>query len=481
MVPVADATDSYSIHTTPASGINKTSAVPTLLSLSLQLFSFHLLMSNSSRSSNQNARARQTRAQAEAELFKYDDSANLCMLETSPVSGAERWVQLTRPVTRSACRNPSASSIHSQSNTHSNTHSSGHSHIHSTPEPTHKLPTPRFEPEISDDQGPDLTDDQEDEGVDLVPEPDDLLPAPAIRKRVFETVINKNMRRRRGKVVSDPDPDDSASESRIDWWKLLLLMVAAAALISIISAGLWCCFSFEPIQVIPVKEPEAIVVTPAPVQQLVINAQSAAERQAEEERIKKLEREVERLKYELRLIGADKTGMADYALESVGGQVIGTRCSQTYKPNNEKWSLFGVTVYSTAKSPRTVIQPGVEPGNCWAFAGTTGFLVLKLARPIRITAVTYEHTPRDLVPSGDISSAPRDFTIIGLSSEEDEAGEILGHFTFVSSGESLQTFTLGYPTRKVYQFVELRIDTNSGNKDFTCLYRFRVHGVEPVI
>ena len=111
-------------------------------------------MSNTPRSSN--ARARQTRAQAEAELFKYDDSANLCKLETSPVSGAERWVQMNR-VTRSACRSPASSSIHSH-------HSQSHSHTHSTPEPTHKLPTPPFEPEISDDQGPDLTDDQEDEG-----------------------------------------------------------------------------------------------------------------------------------------------------------------------------------------------------------------------------------------------------------------------------------------------------------------------------
>lgn len=61
--------------------------------------------------------------------------------------------------------------------------------------------------------------------------------------------------------------------------------------------------------------------------------------------------------------------------------------------------------------PSSDLKPDVHPGNCWAFRGSRGFVAIRLSMPIFPTAVTLEHTPRALSPSGKMHSAPRDFSI----------------------------------------------------------------------
>lgn len=56
-------------------------------------------------------------------------------------------------------------------------------------------------------------------------------------------------------------------------------------------------------------------------------------------------------------------------------------------------------------------QPNVHPGNCWAFQGSTGFLVIRLSMSILPTAFSLEHIPKALAPSGTLRSAPRDFRV----------------------------------------------------------------------
>ncbi|XP_018601553.1 SUN domain-containing protein 2-like [Scleropages formosus] len=182
----------------------------------------------------------------------------------------------------------------------------------------------------------------------------------------------------------------------------------------------------------------------------------------------------------LRLFHADGIGMADYALESSGGSVINTRCSKTYTTRTTCISLFGIPLWYQSESPRTVIQPDVYPGKCWAFQGSEGFLVISLSYPIQITHVTLEHLPKVLSPTGHIDSAPRDFSVYGMSAdkEDTEEGALLGTFTYDQDGEPVQTFRLSDndSTQQVYQKVELRILSNWGHLEFTCIYRFRVHG-----
>ncbi|XP_060141343.1 SUN domain-containing protein 1 isoform X12 [Globicephala melas] len=181
----------------------------------------------------------------------------------------------------------------------------------------------------------------------------------------------------------------------------------------------------------------------------------------------------------LRLYSQDKTGMVDFALESGGGSILSTRCSETYETKTALISLFGVPLWYFSQSPRVAIQPDIYPGNCWAFRGSQGYLVVRLSMKIHPTTFTLEHIPRTLSPTGNITSAPKDFAVYGLENEYQEEGQLLGQFTYDQEGESLQMFSAPKRPERAFQIVELRIFSNWGHPEYTCLYRFRVHG-EPI-
>ncbi|XP_043834461.1 SUN domain-containing protein 1 isoform X13 [Dromiciops gliroides] len=178
----------------------------------------------------------------------------------------------------------------------------------------------------------------------------------------------------------------------------------------------------------------------------------------------------------LKLYSQDKTGMVDFALESGGGSILSTRCSETYETQTALISVFGIPLWYHSQSPRIVIQPDIYPGNCWAFKGSQGYLVVRLSMMIYPTAFTIEHIPKTLSPTGNITSAPKDFSVYGLDSEYQEEGMLLGQFVYDQEGESLQIFQAMKSPGKAFQIVELRIFSNWGHPEYTCLYRFRVHG-----
>ncbi|NXU48610.1 SUN2 protein, partial [Turnix velox] len=177
----------------------------------------------------------------------------------------------------------------------------------------------------------------------------------------------------------------------------------------------------------------------------------------------------------LKRYSEDRVGMVDYALESAGASVINTRCSETYR-TWKALSLFGIPLWYHSQSPRVILQPDVNPGNCWAFRGSLGFAVIRLASVIRPTAVTLEHIPKALSPQGTIPSAPKDFAVYGLKEESEEEGLLLGQFTYNHDGNAIQTFFLEGDDVGTYQLVELRVLSNWGHPEYTCIYRFRVHG-----
>lgn len=178
----------------------------------------------------------------------------------------------------------------------------------------------------------------------------------------------------------------------------------------------------------------------------------------------------------LRLFSEDRTGLADYALESGGGSILSTRCSETYETKAALLSLFGVPLCYLSQSPRAVIQPDVHPGNCWAFRGSTGFLVIRLSMRVLPSAFTLEHIPKALAPSGTLHSAPRDFAVYGLANESQERGKLLGTYTYDQDGDALQTFAVSEENGEAFQIIEVQVLSNWGHEEYTCMYRFRVHG-----
>ncbi|NXS56737.1 SUN2 protein, partial [Brachypteracias leptosomus] len=178
----------------------------------------------------------------------------------------------------------------------------------------------------------------------------------------------------------------------------------------------------------------------------------------------------------LKRYSEDRVGMADYALESAGASVISTRCSETYEMRTALLSMFGIPLWYQSQSPRVILQPDVNPGNCWAFRGSQGFAIIRLSDIIHPTAVTLEHIPKALSPQGTIPSAPKDFAVYGLKEEREEEGHLLGQFTYNHNGDPIQTFYLTGHGMGTYQLVELRVLSNWGHPEYTCIYRFRVHG-----
>ncbi|XP_026206311.1 SUN domain-containing protein 1-like isoform X2 [Anabas testudineus] len=206
------------------------------------------------------------------------------------------------------------------------------------------------------------------------------------------------------------------------------------------------------------------------VREAVLNTTAAAGASVTQEDVHMI------VKNALRVFSQDRTGLADYALESGGGSILSTRCSETYETKAALLSLFGVPLWYFSQSPRAVIQPDVHPGNCWAFRGSTGFLVIRLSMMILPTAFSLEHIPKSLTPSGTLLSAPRDFGVYGLDDENQERGKLLGTYTYDEDGEALQTFPVTEENDRAFQIIEVQVLSNWGHEEYTCMYRFRVHG-----
>jgi len=180
---------------------------------------------------------------------------------------------------------------------------------------------------------------------------------------------------------------------------------------------------------------------------------------------------------QFRRYDADRTGMADYALESSGGSVISTRCTVQYEEKSRTEKIFGIPLWFSSYSPRSVIQRkgyGTSAGECWAFVGPHGYLTMQLSRRINVTAISYEHLPIELSPEGHIRTAPKNFLIWSFQ-DLNTKSQLLGNFTYDSNGEPLQMFPVQQVDPLFTPIIELETLSNHG-ANVTCLYRLRVHG-----
>ena len=73
-----------------------------------------------------------------------------------------------------------------------------------------------------------------------------------------------------------------------------------------------------------------------------------------------------------------------------------------------------VMSWDASNPPETLLQRpsfGINGGECWAVGGLQAYIVIQLAHRINVTAVSYEHLPRELSHSGNMDSAPKVFTV----------------------------------------------------------------------
>ncbi|CAK6984729.1 uncharacterized protein LOC128381804, partial [Scomber scombrus] len=64
----------------------------------------------------------------------------------------------------------------------------------------------------------------------------------------------------------------------------------------------------------------------------------------------------------------------------------------------------------------------------------------------------------------------------GLDDERQEKGKLLGSFTYDEDGEALQTYSVTEENEQTFQIIEVQVLSNWGHPEYTCMYRFRVHG-----
>ncbi|WFD35862.1 hypothetical protein MCUN1_002730 [Malassezia cuniculi] len=220
---------------------------------------------------------------------------------------------------------------------------------------------------------------------------------------------------------------------------------------------------------------------------------------------------------------ADQIGRADYAQYSAGARVVPSLTSATHEIFTGSYNFVNVLasviplpqLSAIANSANTVrgrvpvvaLHQDTSPGMCWPFSGTHGELGIRLVRRIHITAITIDHVPRSIALDGG-ASAPRDMEAWGIletdaeiqqlqrwrrnrarSSEDSDpipvapspAHVFLGAFTYDASAgaPAVQTFPItgeaamaGIPLRTI----QVSFLSNHGLREFTCVYRVRVHG-----
>ncbi|KAG0246626.1 hypothetical protein B0O80DRAFT_424082 [Mortierella sp. GBAus27b] len=223
---------------------------------------------------------------------------------------------------------------------------------------------------------------------------------------------------------------------------------------------------------------------------------------------------------------ADAIGKPDFALWSAGGRIIPLLTSPSYyqevKPTI--WGQLGLKYL--VKLPRRenpsekAIQPDVHAGECWAMQGRDGQLGVRLAREIYVEEVTIEHADPSVVL--DTNSAPKELEIWGIGADEGtelaasndpirkagqqqqqqqqklgsgntnkegsqwregipwEGATLLTTIRYdTEGGKPRQTFSIPLSKQtNPSMAVVVRVKSNWGHPNYTCLYRVRVHGHE---
>lgn len=197
----------------------------------------------------------------------------------------------------------------------------------------------------------------------------------------------------------------------------------------------------------------------------------------------------------------------NYFSPGLGAIVDPTMSSQTFL-NHQNLLLKVARFASLAQTigvvpqrnpPKYALTKWDEPGDCWCSAPTTSKtpsaaqLAVTLARPMYPKQVTIEHIPKSMVPTGNLSSAPRSMELWVQTDKpvnpyyshrlvecqgapELEGWKCLGSFRYnVHASNHLQTFDLAAEPAEAVTRAIVRVTRNWG-ADHTCLYQVRLHG-----
>ncbi|XP_051044209.1 sperm-associated antigen 4 protein isoform X1 [Phodopus roborovskii] len=257
-------------------------------------------------------------------------------------------------------------------------------------------------------------------------------------------------------------------------------LFTAVSLLSVFLAALWwgLLYLVPPLE----NEPKETLTLSQYHQRVHSQGQQLQQLQAE---LNKLHKEVssvraahsERVaKLVFQRLNEDFVRKPDYALSSVGASIDLEKTSSDYEDTNTVYFWNRLSFWNYARPPSVILEPDVFPGNCWAFEGDQGQVVIRLPGHVQLSDITLQHPPPTVAHTGGASSAPRDFAVFGLQAD-DETEVFLGKFIFDVQKSEIQTFHLQNDPPSAFPKVKIQILSNWGHPRFTCLYRVRAHGV----
>ncbi|XP_052582002.1 sperm-associated antigen 4 protein isoform X3 [Peromyscus californicus insignis] len=257
-------------------------------------------------------------------------------------------------------------------------------------------------------------------------------------------------------------------------------LFTTASLLSVFLAALWwgLLYLVPPLE----NEPKEMLTLSQYHQRVHSQGQQLQRLQAE---LNKLHKEVssvraahsERVaKLVFQRLNEDFVRKPDYALSSVGASIDLEKTSSDYEDTNTAYFWNRLSFWNYARPPSVILEPDVFPGNCWAFEGDKGQVVIRLPGHVQLSDITLQHPPPTVAHTGGASSAPRDFAVFGLQ-VDDETEVLLGKFIFDVQKSEIQTFHLQNDPPSAFPKVKIQILSNWGHPRFTCLYRVRAHGV----
>lgn len=177
---------------------------------------------------------------------------------------------------------------------------------------------------------------------------------------------------------------------------------------------------------------------------------------------------------------ADGIGLPDFALQSTGARIDIDRTSSSYYKLVDSSFLGYLQSFIQKRKygshPSVVLQPDNSLGNCWAFPGSHGNLTVRLPYTIYQDKFSLDHVSDKV--AFNISSAPKDFKVWGIDDLTGTA-HLFGQYQYQIPGKQVQTFSVQNKATKPYSLVTLEVISNYDHKDYTCIYRFRVHGQFP--
>ncbi|THV07331.1 hypothetical protein K435DRAFT_772677 [Dendrothele bispora CBS 962.96] len=220
------------------------------------------------------------------------------------------------------------------------------------------------------------------------------------------------------------------------------------------------------------------------------------------------------------LYGKDMLAQPDFAQYSGGARVVPSLTSSTFeiRPPNLRSQLVGMLTgggYQIGRPPITALHHDLHNGNCWPMTGTQGSLGVALATPAYIESISIDHVPNEA--SFDMRSAPRHMEVWAMVEGRDNVAKFkqwmqekearreeiqqngeevppeeeyprdlpknymrIASFTYnIHNPQYVQNFPVLPEVKELgidFGIVVLRIMNNWGRDEFTCLYRFRVHG-----